>query len=153
MQTHFGAHAIMKSRIAQSRNAATLTNEFATRLARALLLRVNGLGSELKFIKRFPDNPWKRIAAEVDQAVQPLRDLAANCPSKKEKRPCQSTAKDIENFLQIIQRKKHNEEELKAFFAAWKGAIENVQSGAFTNVLTYDKIIDIYEWLVHTPDS
>jgi hypothetical protein len=48
----------------------------AVQLARALLLRVEGLVKELDFLRRFPNDPWRRISAETDDAMQPLRDLA-----------------------------------------------------------------------------
>lgn len=126
----------------------------AVQLARALLFRVEGLARELDFLRRFPSDPWRRITAEVDDAVQPLRDPAAgkHQPPGDEKHQAPSS-EDVERFLEIIQRNEHNAEEWKVLFAAWKGAIENTPPGAFSDVLTVEMIIYIYAHLVNEPGS
>ncbi|HEY8005262.1 MAG TPA: hypothetical protein VIE66_00295 [Methylocella sp.] len=127
----------------------------ATRLGCALLLRVNGLVKELDFLKRFPNDPWRRITAEVDDADQALRDRLPERlqPAKNDKEDHAPTSADVEAFLEIIQREEHNAEELKAFVVAWKGAIENVQAGSFSDVITLEALRDIYTPLVRKPSS
>jgi hypothetical protein len=122
-------------------------------LARALLLRVEGLTRKLDFLRRFPNDTWRRITTEVDEAEQPLRDLAAGLlqPAEKDKKDRVPTSEDVESLMEIIQRDEHMAEELKVLFLAWKGAIENVPPRTFSDVITAERIIDIYARLVVEP--
>jgi hypothetical protein len=62
-------------------------------------------------------NPWDRVSAEMDAAVQ-----AVLKPEALQHRP--ETPEDAETYLRLILDPRHITEEIAAFKYAWKGSIE-----------------------------
>jgi hypothetical protein len=116
-------------------------------LVDALLARTEVVVRKLRFLKRFPSNPWDRLSAEMAEAtdIRPSgsRDNEARKPTQTE----------LAEFIDIVSREGHRAEEEKAFFAAWEGAItHHPDAGALDSLMEFETMLEFYALLTHVDE-
>lgn len=121
-------------------------------LARALVLRTEGVVRELSFLRKFPCDPWQRISAEIDAGFestmrnQKRKTLLGRLRFGRadlDDRPPKSA--EVDEYIDILLGREHRTEEVKAFYAAWKGSIEhNPSANAFPDLIPIETIVEIF---------
>ena len=126
-------------------------------LAAALLSRTEGVARKLPFLKRYPNNPWDRVRAEIDELGQSARPrtlrarLGFGAANPTNRNP---TPAELKEFMDIILHDDHRGEEEKAFFAAWDGAVtHNPAAGTSGSVMEVVAMAEFYATLMHLDET
>ena len=98
-----------------------LSDEDAAWVFSELLLNVGRGAATLGQLRKYPGDPWNRIKVETDSALDSRPGPGAGEASPPEQRLNQIEAVE---FAQLQLQANNAQEEFKAFFMAWKGAIE-----------------------------
>lgn len=120
-------------------------DDFDTRYLYRHLLANNGdLRTSFERLKRFPLNPWDRVTEEVQEAMASLLDEQVHPPNDT---GAPLSEDEMNQLLDTVLGKEHNQCELPAFGYAWKGAIDqqrNVNNAKLADIaFQYDAFVPL----------